>query len=177
MRCTRSLLIVVPLTAAVLAGAAGAAPVETVPLSPASSKVHLRAYALGLVSLNGNFTRFDGTLRFDPADAASCTAALTVDVASLTMSNPTARAEIIGPEFLDAARFPTLRFEGKCDTTGVDGMLMMHGVLRPVRLKMSWDRQDVTVVTSLRRADWGITAKPLLVGATVRIRVEATRPR
>jgi polyisoprenoid-binding protein YceI len=170
-------LLLLSLISTALALTVRAAPAETVSLAPASSEVHLRAYALGLVPFSGEFTRFGGVLHFDPTDAARCEAALTVDVDSLKMADAAARARILGPEFMDAARFPTLRFEGQCDQAGVGGVLLMHGVTRPVRLKMSWNRQDVTVVTSIRRADWGITASPLLVGATVRIRVEAARSR
>ncbi|MDQ2802327.1 MAG: YceI family protein [Pseudomonadota bacterium] len=161
--------------AVLLAAAAPAdARARTVPITPQIGEVHIGAAALRLFSVGGRFTRFEGTLTYDPAELGRCSVALTVDVASLVSSSAVARREmILGPEFLDAARYPYLRFEGRCQGTEVEGSLSMHGVTRPLRLEAEWQERRVVVSGRLLRALWGIGGRPLVVGPMIRIRVVA----
>ena len=48
----------------------------------------------------------------------------------------------------------------------------MHGVTRPFTLSLDWNPDGVVAEGRLVRADWGMTAMPLLGGRTVRIRVD-----
>ena len=142
----------------------------SVALTPGSSTVAFRAYGLGLFPLDGQFARFHGRFTYDPAAPAHCSVMLQVDVPSLAM-DPTYGGMVLGPEFLDAARFPGLAYQGTCDADAMNGLLTMHGVSRPFALTLDRGRNEVTAVGSLRRADWGMTARPLLGGSTVRITV------
>ena len=73
---------------------------------------------------------------------------------------------------MDAASFPILSYAGNCQAQGdLEGMLAMHGVTRPFALSLDWSRDGVAAEGRLARADWGMTAMPLLGGRTVRIRV------
>jgi polyisoprenoid-binding protein YceI len=163
------------LLASSLAAAAHAGSIDTV-LGPQDSAVDIRTYGLGLLPLDGRFTRFHGALRYDPADHARCSVALQVDVASLAMGSAAVGETVRGPDFLDAARFPTLSYTGTCDRAGLDGTLTMHGVTRRFVLALDWADGDVTAVGRLRRADWGMTAQRLLGGSTVRITVTVPLP-
>lgn len=142
-------------------------------LDPGHGSVAIRAYGLGLLPLDGRFNRFQGVLRYDPADHAHCTVVLRVDVASLTMGTETVGEMVRGPDFLDVARFPTLVYDGACRAAGIAGQLTMHGVTRPFALMLEWGKGTIAAVARLRRADWGMTARPLLGGSTVRITVTA----
>jgi polyisoprenoid-binding protein YceI len=95
---------------------------------------------------------------------------LTVDVASLATEDPSVRTRMVGPEFMDAERFPALVYSGSCGTDGVAGTLGMHGITRPFDLELTWHNRDA-VAEGLLRAEWGVTAMPVLAGRTVRIRV------
>ncbi len=144
----------------------------TVPLLPQSSEVALRASAFGLFSMEGRFARFAGTLTYDPAAPERCAAAIRVDVASLMMAQAAPRATILGPEFMDVAQYPILSFEGRCDASGmVDGMLTMRGESHALRLRLSREGQQIIVTGGLRRAEWGMGARPFLVGPVIHIRV------
>ena len=166
--------VLLALLAAICAAISPAHAVETrVELAPGPSAVSFRAYGLGVFPLDAQFTRFHGWLTYDPANHADCRVALSVDVASMTASSPTFVPHILGPEFLDAARYPTLTFEGACDAAGLDGQLAMHGVTRPLVLSLDWARASLTALGRLQRADWGMTAAPMLAGPTVRIEVSA----
>ncbi len=156
----------------VLLGSASArAASQKLTLSPPQSAVEIRAYGFGLLPLDGQFTRFSGALQFDPNDSARCHATLRADTISLTMANATIRQDILGPEFLDTAQFPELRYRGDCGPDGLDGMLTLHGVTRRFRLELRRDEQQLVATGRLRRADWGMSARQLFGGSTVRIRI------
>lgn len=154
-----------------LASSAQAAP-RRIRLGPPDSEVAFRAYGLGLLPIDANFTRFQGWLSYDPDDRRSCRVELSVQVASLAADDASLRGTIVGPDFMDAASFPILAFTGSCAAQGdLDGMLAMHGVSRPFALSLAWGRDGVVAEGRLLRADWGMTAMPLMGGRTVRIRV------
>ncbi|MEJ0017389.1 MAG: YceI family protein [Acetobacteraceae bacterium] len=140
-------------------------------LGPATGELTFRAYGLGLLPIDARFTRFDGNLTYDPADPTSCRVDLVAQVDSIVTEDPDRRATIIGPDFMDSGHYPTLTFSGACGTDGLDGMLGMHGVTRPFTLSLEWRRDAVEAEGRLLRAEWGMTAMPLLAGRTVRIRV------
>ena len=156
--------------------AAQTPPEATIDLLPNSSKVAFRAYGFGLFPLDGNFTRFQGRFTYDPAAASHCSVTLQADVASLDMTPSTAGETVRGPDFLDAARFPMLAYQGACGPDGLTGQLTMHGVTRPFTLTLDRRADAITAVGRLLRADWGMTARPLLGGSTVRITVTVPLP-
>jgi polyisoprenoid-binding protein YceI len=149
----------------------GGTPLVDVSLTPGATTVAIRTYGLGLLPFDGRFVRFHGVLRFDPSDHARCDVVLQVDVASLSMRSDAITEMVRGPDFLDAARYPTLAYEGACGPGGIAGALTMHGVTRPFGLTLDWRGEAVQAVGRLRRADWGMTARPLLGGTFVRITV------
>ena len=155
---------------------ASCAGAEQIGLAPPATQVGIRVYGLGLVPIDGRFTRFHGTLSYDRADRTSCRIDLVAEVASLAGPNETIRNDIVGPEFMDAAHYPLLTFHGACQGNGIAGQLEMHGVLHGLALDL--DRQHGRLVAEghLLRANWGMTARPFTVGRTVRITVVVTLP-
>jgi polyisoprenoid-binding protein YceI len=149
---------------------AEAAP-RRIEIAPSASEVGFRAYKLGLLPIDGKFTRFDGWLTFDPDDRTSCQVELRVDVASLQTEDPAVLPVVTGPDFMDAGNFPLLRFVGRCTGRDIGGTLAMHGVSHPCSLALDWRPDEVIAEGHIVRADWGISAMPLLAGKTVRIRV------
>lgn len=161
----------------VLAASHAVAAPRTVRLEPAGTAVAIRAYAIGMVPIDSRFTRFDGTLTYDPAAPGTCGATLRIIAASLETANPERRDMILGPDFLDADRFPELRFEGRC--TGPDslaGVLSLRGITQPLAMRLAWATRDVRAQGSMRRALWGMTAKPFIVGPTIRLSVAVSLP-
>lgn len=143
-----------------------------IPLEPPASQLAIRAYGMGLLPLDARFERFVGWLSYDPDNRAVCQVELRAEVASLVADDPTVRNRIIGPEFMDAARFPTLHYTGACRPQDkVHGILEMHGVSGTFALTLDWGSDRVSAEGRLLRADWGMTAMPLTGGRTVRIRV------
>jgi polyisoprenoid-binding protein YceI len=149
---------------------AGAAP-RQVALAPPDAEVAIRAYGMGLLPLDGTFARFSGSLAYDPDDHSTCRVDLTVDVASLAMTSASTREIMVGPDFMDSPHFPTLAYSGSCQPQGIGGMLVLHGITRPFQLSLTWSPGRVMAEGQLVRADWGMTAMPVVAGRTVRIRV------
>lgn len=154
----------------------GIATEVSVELLPERSTVAFRAYGFGLLPLDGQFARFHGRFSYDPDAPAHCAVTLQADVASLAMTPAAAGGTVLGPDFLDAAQFPVLAYDGACGPDGLTGQLTMHGVTRPFTLTLDWRAAAVTAVGRLRRADWGMTRRPLLGGSTVRITVKVPLP-
>ncbi len=98
------------------------------------SSVTFKVRHLGLRDYRAGFAEIDATL-----DVAAGTLVATVPVASLDLNNPIIRARMISDEFLDAARFPDVRwvvseFSGDLDSRAitVKGELTIHGQTRVV---------------------------------------------
>jgi polyisoprenoid-binding protein YceI len=157
--------------------ASAEAELRRIALGPPACEVGFRAYGLGLVPIDGKFTRFTGWLTYDPDDHAACHVDLAVEVASLVTDDASMRDTVVGSDFMDAAHFPSLDYAGDCREQGMAGLLGMHGVRRPFELALSWSRDRVGAEGRLRRAEWGMTAMPILGGRTVRISVSIPLPR
>jgi polyisoprenoid-binding protein YceI len=151
---------------------------EPLALLPPASHVEIRVYGLGMIPMDGTFNRFHGWMRYDPANPKACQVILEIEAASLEMSQSTVRDAIIGPEFMDVARFPKLAFHGGCEGDGVAGSLLLHGESHPFSLDREGGRSSKAFIVSgrLRRADWGMTARRFTAGSTIRIRVEIPYP-
>ncbi len=162
--------------AMLIGGVPGLAEPRTMSLSPPGAEVALRAYALGMMPVDGNFMRFRGSVHFDGNDADRCVVELTIEAASLFMPQQSVRDDVVSPSFLDAAAFPTLVYRGGCASGAVRGMLTMHGQTHPLELSLERNRTGFVATGVIHRFDWGMTERPIMVGSTVRIRVSAPWP-
>jgi polyisoprenoid-binding protein YceI len=151
---------------------------EQLAVRPPGSRVEIRAYGLGMIPLDGKFSRFQGWMRYDQGNPKACQVVLEIDAASLEMSQETIREAITGPEFMDVARFPILAFHGACEGDAITGILLLHGESHPFSLDREPTRSSGSFVVGgrLRRADWGMTARRFTAGSTIRIRVEIPHP-
>jgi polyisoprenoid-binding protein YceI len=92
------------------------------------------------------------------------------------------QTRMLGPEVLDVARFPQIRFHstaierGKPDTWVVKGELTLHGQTHAVMLTMTADHGRYKGSTSLKQTEFGITPISIAGGAvTVKdeVRIDA----
>lgn len=157
-------------------GATTAAAPRDFPLTPQTAEIGFRAYAFGIVPVDGTFRRFTGTLTIDRADPDTCTVTVTVDTTSLSMRDKALEADTLSPSLLDAAAFPSFSYAGQCQGPGIAGLLTLHGVTKPLFLQVERNGTGYAAQSALRRREWGITGRPLLAGPTIRIRVSTTLP-
>ena len=120
-----------------------AAPV-TYTVDPGHTYPSFEADHNGGVSLwRGKFNTSSGTISLDK-EAKTGTVEITVDIASLDFGNDKLNEHALkDPKMFDVANFPTAIYKGKISKWGaagpeeVTGDLTLHGVTKPVTLKLN----------------------------------------
>jgi len=161
--------------ATLLCRSAAGAP-QSLPLTPATTKLTLTVYALGIVPLPGQYARFAGMLDIDPAQKGFCRVRVTVDQASLTMADQGLARQALGTALLDAARFPTMSYDGTCTGNTIAGALTLHGVTHALALTLTRDGPAVAGAGRLVRHDFGIDGMPHLIGQLIKIHFSTHLP-
>jgi polyisoprenoid-binding protein YceI len=96
----------------------------------------------GLSVWRGIFKKTSGKVTLDPA-AKDGTVDITVDASSIDLAHDKLNEHVTGPEILDVAKFPTATYKGTLGgfsngaPTTVTGNLTLHGVTKPVALKVN----------------------------------------
>jgi polyisoprenoid-binding protein YceI len=143
--------------ASLLAGGAALAEGEAKPapqppagqyyLDKSHTSVVFRVSHLGFSNYTANFSRVDGTLKFDPANPGAMQVEATIDPTSLALNAPPAgfHDALMGSSWFEAAKFPKITFRStKVEVTGpqsakVTGDLSLHGVSQPVVLEVTYN--------------------------------------
>ncbi|MFI4967134.1 MAG: YceI family protein [Gammaproteobacteria bacterium] len=95
----------------------------------------------GLSVWRGFFTKSHGSIVLDKT-AGSGTVDVTADAASIDLGQDQVNKVVVGPDNFDAAKYPTLHYQGTLGgfvdgaPTTVTGKLTMHGVTKPLVLKI-----------------------------------------
>lgn len=131
--------------ATTLLGAAGmalAAPV-TYNIDPDHTHPSFEADHMGgLSTWRGKLNSTTGTVTYDKA-ASSGTVNVTIDMASIDFGNDKLNEHAKGADMFNVEKFPTATYTGKLAgfkngaPTEVDGTLQLHGVTKPVKLKIN----------------------------------------
>lgn len=195
------------------ASPAPSAPAKPAPIAPVETEAPAGEYRLdkfhstlvftvshiGFSNYTGQFRDFDATLTFDPKAPATMAVTATIDVGSLSVPPPPEGflETLKGPEWLDAARHPTITFRSTAVTlTGpasarVDGELSLHGLTAPVAFDATFNggyagfsldpnaRIGFSAKGSLMRSAFGVSLgvpteeQPIGVGDAVTFVIEA----
>jgi polyisoprenoid-binding protein YceI len=161
-------------------------------VDPAASSLHIRTGRAGLLKFAGHDhdilgVGLKGEILADLRDPAASRVALTVDATRLAVQAdgeppadvPQIQQRMLGPEVLDAARFPEIVFRstsarGRPDSRGafemeIEGSLSLHGVTRRIALHLKaaieGDLLNASGETRLRQTDYGITPVSAVAGA------------
>ena len=129
------------LIATLVASAASAAPfkydVDPNHTYPSFTADHMG----GLSTWRGKFNKTSGTIVLD-REAQTGSLDVTIDAASIDFGHDKMNAHAKSPDMFDVARYPTATFTGKLTKfvngapTEVEGTLTLHGVTKPVTLKV-----------------------------------------
>jgi polyisoprenoid-binding protein YceI len=144
-------------------------PTGTWTVDPAHSSVEFGIKHMGIATVRGKFTEFEGTLAVGD-DLASSSARGNVKVASITTDEEQRDAHLRSPDFFDAEEYPEITFESTQveaideESSHIVGNLTMRGVTRKVKLKAvvqgtdvdPWgnERVGLEVVGVLKRSDF-----------------------
>lgn len=160
--------------------AVGAPPAGEYKLDLAHSSVNFRVSHLTFSRWTARFTKLDATLNADPANPAAAAITATIDARSLQTNYPLDDIDfdetLIGPNWLDAAEYPTMTFRStKVEVTSpktakVTGDFTLHGVTRPVTLDVTYNggygrhpydpnsRIGFSAHGTLKRSDFGVSS-------------------
>ena len=144
-------------------------PTGTWNVDPAHSTVGFAVKHMGIATVRGEFTEFEGTLEIGD-DLDSAHAYGTVKAQSVNTSEPQRDEHLRSPDFFDAARYPELQFESTSIEALDDaefrivGKLTIHGVTNDIVLHAEvqgtdtdpWgnERVGLEVTGQLSRADY-----------------------
>ena len=169
--------------------AAGAAPVRYT-LDPPHTQVLFSWNHLGFSNPTGQFDRAEGTLVYDADHPEKSSVRVSIPVNSLDTHVPALDKELLGPKFLDAAKYPTITFastrvraSGK-DGFVVEGNLTVHGATRPVTLNVTLNKAGsypmidapalgFGATTRFDRSAFGVGGGVPLVGDALRVTISA----
>lgn len=152
------------------------------------SSITMSVRAVG-VTQTGLFSTWTSDIRFDPAEPRTAQVAIEVRAASLRMRQAAVTRRAVGPAFLDAERYPSIRFRlrsleplasgrytARADVTVKD---RSHPVVFPVSLELNEGVARMSGGFVLDRAAYGIGGEGGvngLIGREVRVDVSlATR--
>ena len=126
----------------------------------------------GLSVWRGNFKKTTGKVTLDTA-AKTGTVDIIIDTATIDFAHDKLNEHVSGPEMLNVAQFPTAEYKGTLGgftngaPTTVSGNLTLHGVTKPVTLKINsfkcmqnpMSKKDVCGADAsgtFNRADFGV---------------------
>ncbi len=173
---------------ACLASLPAAARPVTYKLDPNHTQVRVVWNHFGFSNPDANFTHITGTLVYDAAHPAKSSVRVNIPLSGLDAHVAKLTEHLEGPAFFDAAKFPVARFvskrvvaDGK-DRLTVHGELSVHGVTRPVTLRVRVNKVGMQpmwkapaagfdATTTLKRTDFGVGAYVPMVSNEVHVHI------
>jgi polyisoprenoid-binding protein YceI len=155
-------------------------------LDPKRSTVTVRVFKSGLFRAFADDHVIEAPLAEGSVDDSAAPAVqIAIDVRTMHVLDPglspkdrdEVQTRMLGPEVLDADRFPRIRFrsvavqQGDADRWSVRGELEVHGQTHPVAIDVVRAQGHYKGSTSLKQSDFGIT--PIsIAGGTVKVKNE-----
>ena len=149
---------------------------------------------LGFSTQRGRFNHTTGKVTIDTKSASGGSIDVTIETASISTGLAELEEHLRGKDFLDAARYPQIKFVStklefnKDSLTGVDGNLTLHGVTKPVHLTIDHfhcgfnpialkSECGVNAYTVIKRSEFDVDKYVPAIGDDVKIvlQVEATK--
>ena len=144
----------------------------------------------GSFSSLGSFPRFVGRLSIDRLHPEQTKIDVDADATAVTIPWQGGDALLRGPDFFDAAHYQAIHFTSAAvrgidpKHFEIDGILEIRGIKHPLTLDATLEREqtdtangtqiaDFTVTGKLSRADYGMTAEPIMISDQVRLRIAA----
>ncbi len=176
------------LVASVAAPSAANIPGGDYKTDPAHTSLTFTVNHMSYSHYTARFGSIDAGLKLDPAHPETAGLSVTIDPQSLELNAPPKgfHDELMSKMFFDAAAFPKITYTStKIELTGVNtatvtGDLTLHGVTRPVTMKVTFNggyaglagydpnaRVGFSAAGSLKRSDFGISYGIPAAGTTM----------
>ena len=155
-----------------LGSIAAAAPAADYEIDSAHSFVAFRIKHLGYSWLYGRFNTMSGHFTYDADNPQASAISVSIDPASVDTNHAERDKHLRGSDFLDVRKYPDTTFEstkytGDAQGGTLEGMLTLHGVTRPISIRLEklgegkdpWGgyRAGFVGTTTLTRRDFGIS--------------------
>lgn len=152
-------------------------------LDPTHSNAGFSVKHLMISNVRGNFSKLEGTAQWDPKDPTAAQLHAAIDVSSVDTREPKRDAHLKSADFLDAAKYPQMKFEStkfetKTNQLLMTGNLTIRGVTKPVTfvvdgpsapIKDPWGnvRLGASATTRINRKDFGLSFNAAMDGGGV----------
>lgn len=154
------------------------------------TRVQFTVSHMGFSDWYGDFTGVTGTLSLDPKAVAKAKVDITIPVSSVSTTNATLDGELKSDAWLDAGKYPQIRFTSTQvtqtgpRTANIAGNLTLHGVTRPVVLKATFLASGVNPLSkgytvgfnataAIKRSDFGVKTYVPLISDETTLRISA----
>jgi len=150
----------------------------TYAVDPGHSQVTFIVNHLGFSTYRGIFGSVTGSMTIDPKEPAKAKVAIEIPMSGITTTAKKLDEHLKSPDFFDAAKYPTARFESTsvrvtgAKTAKISGNLTIKGVTKPVVLNavfvgagtmMGKRTIGFDATTTVKRSDFGVSyALPLV---------------
>ena len=161
------------LTGTMFTGASASAQRATYAIDPQHSQVDFGIKHMAISTVHGRFAISNGTIDLDEKNVADSSVKATINVLSVDTGEAARDTHLRSPDFFDTAKYPTATFTSTKITKAGDGYdvagdLLLHGVTKPVTLRMEAPSKEqigmdkmphrgFTATTTLHRQDFGLT--------------------
>lgn len=120
----------------------------------------------------GEFKGLKGTVNFDPENLATSSFDCTVDVATINTGNGMKNTHAKSDKWLDATKYPVIRFTSKSITKTADGFeavgtLDFHGVQKEIKVPFTFVNNVLASQFEVNRLDYDVNKAEPNHGAAV----------
>jgi polyisoprenoid-binding protein YceI len=151
----------------------------TYKIDPAHSSASFSVRHMMVTNVRGAFSSVTGTAVWDTGNPANSSVEAAIDATTINTREPQRDAHLKSADFLDVEKYPTIDFKStsveveSADEATVKGDLTIHGVTKPVVLKVEGPTEEVkdawgnvrvgaVATTKIKRSDFGLTWNAVL---------------
>jgi polyisoprenoid-binding protein YceI len=138
---------------------------DTFKIDPSRSTIAFKVRHM-LGNAKGNFSKFSGTINVDRDHPEQSSVTVTIDAASIDTAIAKRDEHLRGDDFFNVRKFPEITFKSRLvKQTGpnegeIAGDLTMHGVTRPITLKVQLLGSADSAAKN-QRTRWRVITSPL----------------
>jgi len=170
---------------------------STYKIDPAHSTAQFVVRHMMITNVRGAFSNIQGTIDWDAANPGNTSIEAVIDATTIHTQEAARDAHLKSADFLDVEKYPTITFKSTSvestgdDEVSVTGDLTIHGVTKPVVLKVEgptaegkdpWGnaRIGASAHTKIKRSEFGLTWNAtletggILVGDDLKIELEVS---
>lgn len=162
----------------------------TFTIEPEHTRVRFDVTHFGFTKYDGEFRKVSGMLTLDPAKPDDATVDIKIATDSVLVPNAKLKDELVGAQWLDAAKFPEITFKSTkvvktgAGTADVTGDFTLHGVTKPLVLKVKFNAAGMSPVSKryttgfeahgmIMRTDFGVKTFAPMISDAVDLDVDA----